>query len=120
MKRFTFMLIATLFAVGGFAQKPFAKAEVFAKTTNETVQNIGMGKAPQGLSHKMMSAKSTRARAPRKVASAADLVGNYIWDYQTSGELSTDLESLETSANSTTVKITLSEETEGGITISGM
>ena len=120
MKKITFMLLATFFATIAFAQKPFAKAEVFAKTTNETVQNIGIKTAPQGLSHKMMSAKSTRARAPRKAASAADLVGNYIWDYQTSSELSTDLESLDTSPGSTTVKITLSEETEGGITISGM
>lgn len=120
MKKLTFMLIATLFAVVGFAQKPLARAEVFAKTTNEVVQNAGIKKAPHQLTHKMMSSTSTRARAQKKAATAADFVGDYTWDYETSSETSTDLESLTTSAGSAHVTISASTETEGGITISGM
>lgn len=120
MKKLTFMLIATLFAVVGFAQKPLARAEVFAKTTNEVVQNAGIKKAPHQLTHKMMSSTSTRARAQKKAATAADFVGDYTWDYETSSEISTDLESLTTSTGSAHVTISESTTTEGGITISGM
>lgn len=36
MKRITLMLLATFFAVAGFSQKPLAKAETFANTTNDS------------------------------------------------------------------------------------
>ena len=60
MKRFYFILIATLFAVAGFAQKPLAKAEVFAKTTNELRQTQIQAR---GVSR---SSTTTRQKSPRK------------------------------------------------------
>ena len=59
MKKFTFMLIATFFATIAFAQKPFAKAEEFAKTTNELRQTQMQAK---GVSR----STTTRQKAPRK------------------------------------------------------
>lgn len=50
MKKFTLILIATLFAFVGFAQKPLANAEVFAKTTNAVVQNAGKVNVPRTFS----------------------------------------------------------------------
>ncbi len=47
-------------------------------------------------------------------------MGDYIWNYETSDELATDLSSVTTTAGQARVKIALSEKTEGGITISGM
>ena len=77
MKKFTFMLIAAIFAVAGYAQKPLVKAEKYAKTTTEVrlMQNAGILKAPQQLTQKLMA--STRAHAQKKAAVAADYVGDY-------------------------------------------
>ena len=57
---------------------------------------------------------------PEEVFDVASLVGDYIWNYETSDELAADLSSITTTAGQARVKITLSEKTEGGITISGM
>ena len=59
MKKITFMLIAMIFAVAGFAQKPLAKAEVFSKTTNELRQT-------QMLAKGVARSTTTRQKAPRK------------------------------------------------------
>lgn len=61
MKKFTFMLIATFFAVCGFAQKPFAKAEKFVKDVHP-VQNIEIKKAPRSLP------SASRMKAQKKAA----------------------------------------------------
>jgi len=53
MKKFTFMLIAAFIAVAGFAQKPLAKAEVFAKTNAQ-------------LQTKAIARTTTVRKAPRK------------------------------------------------------
>ena len=60
MKKFTLMLLATFFAVVGYAQKPLAKAEMFAKTTKELRQTQIQAR---GVSR---SSTTTRQKAPRK------------------------------------------------------
>ena len=60
MKKFTFMLIASLFAIAGFAQKPLANGERFS-TLDRKVQNV-MVQAPRTLT------TGTMNKAPRKAA----------------------------------------------------
>lgn len=60
MKRITLMLLATFFAVAGFSQKPLAKAETFANTTNELRQTQIQAR---GVSR---SSTASRQKSPRK------------------------------------------------------
>lgn len=122
MKKFTFMLLTAFIAVAAMAAGP-QKRDLMKEATSfipqvQLGQKINAKQAPKELVGKIQT--STRARAQKKAATAADFAGDYTWDYKTSSETSTDLESLTTSAGSAHVTISASTETEGGITISGM
>ncbi len=117
MKKLTLTLIAAFVAVVCNAQKPLANAEMFSKTPMP--RNAGLiqkapGQLPLGFS------SSTRARARMKATAAADLAGDYTWDYIQVDECSTDISSLDQTSGSAHITITASTATEGGITISGM
>ena len=124
MKKFTFMLIALLCAVVTFAAGPKRQFEALpfapAKASVQLGKQFNAKQAPATVAKKMQKAAKAKARAPKKAVAAADLVGDYQWDYLQSSETSTDLESLETTAGSSHVVISESATTEGGITISGM
>ena len=60
MKRITLMLLATFFAVAGFSQKPLAKAETFANTTNELRQTQIQARDVS------RSSTASRQKSPRK------------------------------------------------------
>ena len=124
MKKFTFMLIALLCAVVTFAAGPKRQFEALpfapAKASVQLGKQFHAKQAPATVAKKMQKAAKAKARAPKKAVAAADLVGDYQWDYLQSSETSTDLESLETTAGSSHVTIAESATTEGGITISGM
>jgi len=122
MKKFTFMLLTAFIAVAAMAAGP-QKRDLMKEATPfkpqvQLGQKINAKQAPKELVGKIQT--STRARAPKKAATAADLVGDYTWDYETSSETSTDPESLTTTASSAHATISESTETEDGITISGM
>lgn len=122
MKKFTFMLLAAFIAVTAMAAGP-QKRDLMKEATPfkplvQLGQKINAKQAPKELTGKIQT--SSRARAPKKAATAADYVGDYTWDYEQSSQLSTDLENLETTAGSARVTIAESTTTEGGITISGM
>ena len=118
MKKFTFMLLAAFIAVTAMAgtEKSLMRAEMFPAKA-QIGQKLNLKQAPG------KAQVSKRARAPKKAEtfSAANLVGDYTWDYlTTSDSWSTDIESLTTSEGSAHVVISESTTTEGGITISGM
>ena len=120
MKRFTFMLIAVFAMLASYAAGPqkrtLAGQMLPTATQLQLGQKFNAKKAPKDLAKKQLA----KARAPKKAVAAADLVGDYTWDYKQASERSTDLESLETSAGSSHVTIAESAATTGGITISGM
>jgi len=60
MKRITLMLLATFFAVAGYSQKPLAKAETFANTTNELRQTQIQARDVS------RSSTASRQKSPRK------------------------------------------------------
>ena len=116
MKKFTFMLLAAFIAVTAYAGGPQKRimAEKMIPANVQMGQKLNLKQA----SGKMLGkVQTSRARAPKKTVATADLVGDYTWDYLQSSDLSTDLESLETSAYSAHVTIA---ESETGLTISGM
>jgi len=120
MKKFTFMLLTAFIAVAAMAAGPQKRTltEIPAMAQFQLGQKVNAKQAPVDMVAKTLVSK--KARAPKKAVAAADLVGDYTWNYLTSSEHSTDLESLSTSEGSAHVTIALSETTEGGITISGM
>ena len=125
MKKFTLMMIALLTAVVTFAAGPKKQLEALpfapAKANVQLGKQFNAKQAPATVAKKMQKAAKTKARAPKKAVAAADLAGDYTWDYlTTSDDASTDLESLTTTAGSAHVTIAESATTEGGITISGM
>ena len=62
-----------------------------------------------------------KLKAPQKASvTYLDVVGQYIWFFQTSKELTTDLSSVTSALTSVEVSIQPSETTENGVTISGM
>ena len=124
MKKFTFMTVALLFALVAFAAGPKRQFDtqlyVPAKATVQLGGQFNAKAAPKALAKKSMR-KAAKANAPKKaIESAADLVGDYTWNYLQASDLSTDIESLQTTAGSAHVTITQSTENEGGLTISGM
>lgn len=122
MKKLTFMLIALFTMLVSYAaspQKRIMAGQLHSATPQlQLGQKINAKQAPKELTGKIQT--SSRVRAPKKAVAAADLVGDYTWDYETSSQLSTDLENLETTPGSAHVSIAESTTTEGGITISGM
>ena len=124
MKKITFMLIALLVAVVTFAAGPKKQFEALpfapAKASVQMGKQFNAKQAPAALAKKMQKAAKAKVRSPKKAAAVADFVGDYQWDYATSNNTSTDLESLTTTAGSSHVVISESATTEGGITISGM
>ena len=118
MKRFTLMMLTALIAVFAFAQKGNLKSFeahpfMLGKTASAPVA-MQAKQAPAGLAQKI-AAKNRRAA---KRVAAADLAGDYTWDFLQAKATSTDLESLETTAGSAHVSI--AEDAEGGLTVSGM
>ena len=118
MKRFTLMMLTALIAVFAFAQKGNLKSFeahpfMLGKTASAPVA-MQAKQAPAGLAQKI-AAKNRRAA---KRVAAADLAGDYTWDFLQASDTSTDLESLETTAGSAHVSI--AEDAEGGLTVSGM
>lgn len=65
-------------------------------------------------------ADASQQKAPRKVSSAADLVGNYIWEYGGVSRVPQTLTGYTATPYTKEVSISLSETTPGGLTISGM
>ena len=124
MKKFSLLMIALLCAVVTFAagEKKQFEALPFtpAKASVQLSKQFNAKQAPAALAKKMQKTAKAKARAPRRAVAAADLAGDYQWDYLQSSETSTDLESLTTTAGSSHAVISVSETTEGGITISGM
>lgn len=122
MKKFTFMLLTAFIAVAAMAAGP-GKRNMTKEATPfmpqvQLGQKISAKQAPSELVSKIQT--SSRARARKKAVSAADLVGDYTWNYQTANETSTDLDAIEKTAGSAHVTISESTTTEGGITITGM
>lgn len=118
MKRFTLMMLTALIAVFAFAQKGNLKSFeahpfMLGKTASAPVA-MQAKQAPAGLAKKI-AAKNRRAA---KRVAAADLAGDYTWEFLQASDTSTDLESLETKAGSAHVSI--AEDAEGGLTVSGM
>jgi len=116
MKKFTFMLLAAFIAVTAMAGGP-QKRLVTGQTIPAKVQLAQKLNLKQASREMLGKVQSSRARAPKKAVAAADLVGDYTWEYQQANESSTDLESLETTVGSAHVTIA---ESETGLTISGM
>ncbi|MBR4130412.1 MAG: hypothetical protein IKU02_05725 [Bacteroidaceae bacterium] len=117
MKKFTFMLLAAFIAVTAMAgtEKSLMRAEMFPAKA-QIGQKLNLKQAPG------KAQVSKRARAPKKAEtfSAANLVGDYTWDYLQASSLSTQPDTLATTAGTAHVVISESTTTEGGITISGM
>ena len=116
MKKFTFMLLAAFIAVTAYAGGPQKRimAEKMIPANVQMGQKLNLKQA----SGKMLGkVQTSRARAPKKAVDASALVGDYTWNFQQANELSTDIESLETSASSARVTIA---ESETGLTVSGM
>lgn len=109
MKKITFMLIALLCAMVTFAavpKKQFTPLQFVPEKAGVQMGLLNAKPAPEGLAKKALKASATRARAPKKAVAAADLESDYQWDFLTSKDYSTDLESLETTPGSARVVIT--------------
>ena len=114
MKKITFLMIALLCAVVTFAagpkkqfsQLPFMPAQADVQLSKP----FAAKQAPASLAKKFQKSAKAMAHTPKRAVAAADLVGDYTWDYQTASEMSTDLESLETTAGSAHVAISLDEQ----------
>lgn len=119
MKKFTFMLLAAFIAVTAMAgtEKSLKRAEMFPAKA-QIGQKLNIKQAPRELTHKVQFSK--KARAPKKAATAADFAGDYTWNYLQASSLSTQPDTLATTAGTAHVVISESTTTEGGITISGM
>ena len=102
MKKFTFLMIALLTAVVTFAAGPKKQfAPQLFTNAKAQVQLGNQFRAKQAPARLAKQTKGTAmARAPKKAATAADLAGTYLWEYQTAKDYDTDLESLETTAGS--------------------
>lgn len=112
------MILTAFIAVAAFAAGPqkrdLTEQMVPVKAQVQLGQKLNLKQASREMLGKV---QSSRARAQKKAVEASALVGDYTWDYLTSKTMSTDLESLETTAGSTHVTIA---ESESGLTISGM
>ena len=112
------MILTAFIAVAAFAAGPQKRdltgQMVPVKAQVQLGQKLNLKQASREMLGKV---KSSRAHAPKKAVEASALVGDYTWDYLQANEMSTDLESLSTTAGSAHVTIT---ETEAGLTVSGM
>lgn len=118
MKKITLMLIALLCAVVTFAagpKKQFTPLQFTpAKANVQIGQQLNAKPAPKGLALKAFKnskAISGKARAPKKAVAAADLAGDYLWDYESSkdGFDAVTPETMTTTAGSSRVVITATE-----------
>ena len=118
MKKITFFAFAVLFSVVAFAQKQALRNPV---PFNAQAQLGQMISAKQLSKDKVgIAQKSSRARARKMAAEAADFVGDYTWNYLTASERAEDPDSVETTEGSAHVTIEASATTEGGLTINGL
>ena len=92
MKKITFFAIAALLSVVAFAQKQALRNPVPFKAQAQLGQMVS---AKQLSKDKVGNAQmSTRSRARKLAAEAADFVGDYTWNYQTASKTSTDLDDI--------------------------
>ena len=90
MKKVTFMLIALLAAVVAFAAlsgKQFS-TQLFrpAKATVQLENQLNAKQAPKGLAKKAFKNNVAMSRRAKKAVAAADIVGEYTWDYLQSSD----------------------------------
>lgn len=118
MKKITFFAIAVLLSVVAFAQKQALRNPVPFKAQAQLGQMVS---AKQLSKDKVGNAQmSTRSRARKLATGAADLVGDYTWNYLTADTRAEDPNSVATTEGSAHVTIEASATTEGGLTISGL
>ena len=124
MKKFTVTMIALLSIMVAFAAGPKRQftPQLFApaKSNVQLGQQLNAKQTPAAVTKSAIKANVAKARAMKKAATAADLVGDYTWDYKQSSVRSTQPDTLDASEGSAHVTIAESATTEGGITISGM
>ncbi|MBQ9645910.1 MAG: hypothetical protein IJV24_06105 [Prevotella sp.] len=118
MKKFSLMLTMVLVAMLAQAAGPLKKAPAGQYYRHSDGQPVALSarQAPASLASQHL-AKSRSAR--KAVASADDVAGTYLWEYQQSDTRSTDISTLELTSGSAYVTIAAGAEA-GELTITGM
>lgn len=123
MKKFSLMMIALLCAVVTFAAGPKKQFTPLpftpAKEAVQLSKQFNAKPAPAGLAMKAAKKSAKRMRAPKKVASAAELAGDYTWDYQQAKSYTTQPDTLE-NITSGSAHVTIAVGEEDSLIISGM